>query len=99
MAKSLDLPVQYDPFVKAKKIVREAKQGAVSPLSKRPHRLVLIAIFDDKAFINDRFYTVGQRVGGYVIVRIAPTYVVLKKKGKTKILPLGKKHILKVESR
>ena len=99
MAKSLDLPVYYDPFAKAKKIVKEAKKGSLTPLHKPSGALVLIAIFGDKAFINDRFYKVGQKVGGYVIVRIASTYVVLKKKGKTKILPLGKKHILKVESK
>ncbi len=62
-------------------------------------RLELTAILNDKAYINGRFYKIGDTISGYKIVKIADSYVVLKKKDKMKILFLGKRRFLRVGER
>ena len=97
-ANVLDLPVHYDPFQKAKKIVKQ--KSAPLMQSKAPSvRLDLIAIFNNKAYINGKFYTIGQKVYGYRLVAIKDRYVVLKKGRQVKILPLVEKKIVKTSER
>ena len=97
-AKVLDLEVPYDPFAPAQKIIQKSRRA---PLPSKPpaSKLHLLAIFGDKAYIDGRFYRVGDRVGGYRIVKIADDYVLLEKKGKMKILFLAKKRILRTGGR
>ncbi len=96
-AKVLDLEVLYDPFGSAQKIIRKNRL----PVTPRPivPILRLFAIFGDKAYINGRFYKIGERVGGFYIIKITNNYVLLQRKGKKKILFLRKKRILKTGER
>ncbi len=90
---SLELPVAYDPFVKAQKIIKPIRrkvQRVAQP------KLKLKAIFNDKAYINGRFYRVGQRVGGARIVAIQEDRVVLEQGGRQMVLPLWRKRVLRV---
>ncbi len=99
LAKSLDLPVEYDPFAGAKKLVKKSP----APLHRYTKetipqmRLDLIGIFGDKAYINGKFYTIGQNVYGYKLIDIAQNYVVLQKGRIKKVLPIVAKKILKME--
>ncbi len=97
-AKVLDLEVPYDPFAPAQKIIKKSRHA---PIPSRPYHspLHLLAIFGDKAYIDGRFYHVGDRVGGYRIAKIGDNYVLLEKKGKMKILFLAKKRILQTGRR
>ncbi len=95
---ALDLPVNYDPFYKASKIIKTAKKRKV--LQRIPvQRLRLYAIFNDKAYINGRFYAIGDRIGEYKLVSIKKDYVLLSKKGTIKMLPLLKNSILRIGKR
>ena len=89
---ALPLPVIYDPFLKAEKLL---KPRHIS-IPKKKKELVLTAIFDNKAFINGRFYHVGESVLGYKLVAIRPGYILLRSKKRVKMVPLYKKKILKV---
>ncbi len=97
-AKVLDLEVPYDPFTPAQKIIKKSRHAPIPPKPPAP-RLYLLAIFDHKAYIDGRFYRVGDRIGGYRIAKIADNYVLLEKKGKMKILFLAKKRILRTGRR
>lgn len=95
----LDLPVKYDPFHKAQKIIKSAKKSAKGNFRIK-RRLALGGIFNGKAFINGRFYRVGDRVDGAKIVAIKDRYVILLRDGKMRILPLlGRKPVLEVDGR
>ncbi len=93
-ANTLDLPVKYDPFMKAKKIIAQ-KPKVLRRTCSPSIRLDLIAIFNNKAYINGKFYTIGQNVYGYRLIDIKDRFVVLRKGKQIKILPLVKKKILK----
>ena len=90
------LPVHYDPFIKAKKIIKRAKEPALSPAKVVRPRFELSAIFNDKAFINGRFYKVGDRISGYKVSEIKENYVIFQKNGTKMIVPLVKKHVLEM---
>ncbi len=94
-----DLPVAYDPFDTAQKVIKSAKP--VTPRYYRPisKPLRLYAIMNDKAFINKKFYTIGAIIDGFRLVAIAKDHVVLQKGRYKKILFLPKKQILRVTKR
>lgn len=94
-ANVLDLPVEYDPFYKASKIIQHTKKGRknIQPLSKP---FYLYAIFNNQAYINGKFYQIGERVGGYRLISIKKNYVILKKGEQMKLLPLLKSSILQI---
>ncbi len=91
-SKTLDLPVKYDPFVKAQKIIKRHK--AVPIRIKRARTLHLVAIFNDKAYIDGKFYHVGDKIDGYVIEKIDKRGVLLKRGKQSKLLRLVPNHIL-----
>lgn len=95
---ALDLPVEYDPFIGAKKIIKEHPQKKIAPI-KPKRALHLEAIFDQKAMINGRFFSVGERVDGYRLALIGSNFVVLKKRNRKKVLTFARKRILKMERR
>ena len=88
------LPVHYDPFVKAKRIIKRAKEPILSSVKMESPHFELSAIFNDKAFINGRFYKIGDRIWGYRVSEIKENYVILQKNGTKVIVPLVKKHVL-----
>lgn len=97
-SKTLDLPVRYDPFYKASKIIETTKKTK-SLRRKSVLHLQLYAIFNNRAYINGRFYSVGDRIGEYMVKSIKKDYVLLVKNGTIKILPLLQKKVLRIEQR
>jgi hypothetical protein len=82
--KSLEIP-SYDPFKRAQPLLNKKH-------TKRPsHRSVkteLIALMDKRAYINGRWYSLGQRLSEGKIIKIDASSVTLKKGNKIKILRL-----------
>ncbi len=92
-----DLPVAYDPFHSAQKIIKAHKSAPVFYPVARPLRLY--AIMNKKAFINNKFYGIGAIIEGFKIVAILDDRVVLQRGKEKKILFLAKKKVLQVTSR
>ena len=85
-AKSLPI-VQYDPFQKAKKLLKvPVIQKRVSSVKRK--KLSVDAIFNKKAYINGKFYGVHRTVDGYKIIAIADEYIKVKKNRKIFVVPL-----------
>ncbi|MDD3344245.1 MAG: hypothetical protein PHR87_11810 [Sulfurospirillaceae bacterium] len=77
--------IDYNPFI------NESMMAAIDNKSVESHTetkrsLRLVAILNQKAYINGQWYRVGQSVNGYKIIKIREQSVELKKDGKTKIL-------------
>ncbi|NPA04421.1 MAG: hypothetical protein GXO61_06120 [Epsilonproteobacteria bacterium] len=83
---ALELP-RYDPFKKS--------------IPKRKWRYPTIkveAIFNHKAFINGRFYSVGDRIGVGKVVKVAKDYVVISFGRRKKIFFLSTpKKVVKIK--
>ena len=94
-ANVLDLPVEYDPFYKASRIIQHTKKGRknIQPVVKP---LYLYAIFNNQAYINGKFYQIGEQVEGYRLISIKKNYVILRKGERMKLLPLLKNNILQI---
>jgi hypothetical protein len=94
--KTLELP-EYDPFKRAKPLL-------IRKLSKRPvYRpapTALIAVLNDKAYINGRWYKIGDVLFEGKLFKITDESVYLKKGNKIKIFRLKKeKSILQVSEK
>ncbi len=92
----LELGVKYDPFERPKGLKSPAFSSGIR--TEEPV-LDLVAVFNDKANINGRFYKIGDYISGYKIVAIKRKYVILKKGSKSIILPIVKKRVLAWETR
>ena len=86
-------PVNYDPFYKAQKLLKKPKRVQIF---SKPIKLKVYAIYNNRAYINGKFYKIGDKIAGYKIYKIYDSYVVLKRKSKLKILHLVKNRILKM---
>lgn len=73
--------VKYDPFFPKRKKIKTVS-------IKKRKILKLKAILNDKAFINGRWFSKGEKVGEYKIIKITPSFVELRKGKKRKILAL-----------
>ena len=94
VAESLQLPVVYDPFEGVQhRIKKEHKTRSAT--KKQKISLVVSAIFNNKAFINKKFYTIGEKIGKYRVVEITSTYVILEGANHKVLLPLLRKKYLK----
>ena len=91
-----DLPVAYDPFHTAQKIIQTKASTAPRATIQNNHPLHLYGIWNEKAFIDGKFYSRGAIIQGYRIVAILSDRVILQKNKKKKILTLFQKRILKV---
>ncbi|BCD68673.1 hypothetical protein [Nitratiruptor sp. YY09-18] len=91
---ALDLPVNYDPFNSAKKIIKKSHKPIFFTPFVRP--LQLQAIFNDKAYINGKSYKRGDIIRGFKIVDIKDSYVILQRGKKKRVLVLYRPHVLKV---
>lgn len=81
---SLEIP-SYDPFKRAQPLLNK-KQA-----KRSPHKSVkteLIAIMGKRAYINERWYSLGQSLSEGKIIKIDARSVTLKKGNKIKILRL-----------
>ncbi len=91
-----ELPVAYDPFYTAQKVIKSARPDTPRFYRPVPKPLRLYAIMNDKAFINKKFYRIGAIIDGFRLVAIAKDHVVLQKGKYKKILFLSKKQVLRV---
>jgi len=90
-ANSLPL-VHYDPFYKSQIILHTHTQKNVQSKS-----FALSAIFNNRAFINNKFYTIGEKIQGYTIKKIYKHSVVLQHNSSITVLHLQQKHLLQIK--
>lgn len=74
----------YNPFATAKPIVKKSVTSEI--VMSRPFPIVLKTILNEKAFINDRWYSVGDVFREYKIQAILKSLVVLAKESELKII-------------
>jgi hypothetical protein len=74
-------------FAKAKPLVDDLKKNNLfAPAPKKEHPIKsVMGIFGDEAFINNKWYKVGAKVGDAEIVAIGPDSVTAKWEGKEKV--------------
>ena len=95
-----DIKVNYDPFVQSKKIVQKKKNLKKMVRLSTKQTFSLVTIFNDRAFINSKWYKKGDTIYGYKIVDIGDDKVLLSKESKLKYLRIKKiNNLLKVEKR
>lgn len=80
--------VHYNPFLHAQKIM--TMKHSRTRIMRRSRKIHLLAIFNDKALLNGKFYKKNDRVNGFLIVHIYKNRILLKKGKKFMILPLMK---------
>jgi len=87
---TLETTVNPFPIVKRqpKEVQKEEVNGVVLP--KEEPIYLLSAILNHAAFINKKWYKVGQKVGDYQVAHIGNNVVTLKNKGGMKLLSLKK---------
>jgi len=93
------IEVKYDPFFTGVKIMKKIKKTVVKKsIQKRStHMLKLIAVLNDKAFIDNKWYGKGDAVEGYRVIKIDSDKVAIKKGKKMVILHLNNKKILSIK--
>ena len=89
-------PINYDPFYKAQKLLKKPKRVQVF---SKPIQLKVYAIYNNRAYINGKFYKIGDKIAGYKLYKIYDNYVVLKSKSKLKVVYLIKNRILKMRNK
>lgn len=82
--KSLEIP-RYDPFKRAQPLLN--KKQSARPVA-RSVKTELIAIMGKRAYINGRWYSLGQSISEGKIIKIDTRSLTLKKGNKIKILQL-----------
>ncbi len=83
-----------DPFIyerKIKKIAKNAKASKNASKKEVKKELKLLAIFNNKVKINDKWYRLHQKIGEYRISKIANGYVILANRYKKIKLALRKR--------
>jgi len=87
-----DMKVQkinkYDPFKRAKPLIKQKRKKL--PQVKKIVKLEVVAIMDNKAFIDRTWVKKGDYVRGLKVVKITPLSVHLKNYKTTTILQLSK---------
>lgn len=86
--------VHYDPFYKSQIILHTHTHKRVQNRS-----LTLSAIFNNRAFINNKFYTIGEKIRGYRIEKIYRHYIVLQGHNSIIVLHMQKKHLLQINNK
>jgi len=84
--------VHYDPFYKSQIILHTH-----TPRKVQNKSFTLSAIFNNHAFINNKFYTVGEKIQGYKIKKIYRHSVVLQHRSSITVLHLQQKHLLEIK--
>jgi hypothetical protein len=89
--------LRYNPFFTKKEEKQIRKTEMITKKSIKNTRLRLITIFNNKAFINDRWLGKNDKIYGYRVKEISANSVTLNAKNKNIILRFQKtKEILKV---
>ena len=95
-ADSLDV-IRYNPFEHAREIIT-TKHKYQAPRKTMPS-LHLVAIFNQKAVINGRFYKKNDKINGFRIISISSHRVVLKKGKQVRVLRLMKNHLFHMKTK
>lgn len=98
-SKTLPLSVKYDPFSKTQEIINKTAKKRVSNSEKHHFNLKVYAIYNNKVFINSKFYKTGDMIYGYKVYKIGKNYVILKRKNRFKVVNLVKNGILKIRKK
>lgn len=77
----------YNPFATAKPIVKKSTTSEI--VMSRPFPIVLKTILNEKAFINNHWYSVGDVFREYKIQAIHKSLVVLAKESELKIINMN----------
>jgi len=94
--KELELP-KYDPFKRAKPLL--VRKLSKAPVAK-PRRTELVAILNEKAFINGRWYQKDDELMQGRVYKITDESVYIKQGKKIKILRLKKeKRLLEISEK
>lgn len=90
----INIQINYSPF-KKKVIENESKEFASSETVKKTGDIVK-AIFNNRAFINNKWYTIGDEIGSFKILKISKDTVYMSKGNTLKNLQLKnfKKYIV-----
>ncbi len=96
---STDIMAQmYDPFQKISKQKSSSLSSLLPPPSMRMTPLLpalsVSAITDDKAFINGRWYRIGESIGSKKVAYIQSNFVGLQEGSHLTVLTLGSKRRL-----
>ncbi len=84
------------PFITVKTENNDTVRTLV-PAEKERRSFVLGGVMNGSAFINNEWHTVGEKVGSFVVEKIAPDHVVLKHDKRTIMLFFRKtKNLLKI---
>lgn len=98
--KAYDEPFAYDPFKKAQVLIQKESPKAQEKQKVKKNSIVLSAIMSDKAFINGKWYGLGDKFGSFKVDMIRQNMVGLKRGGKVKIITLGrKKHLFTIKEK
>ncbi len=100
---SSQIKILKNPFIDEKKLKKIVIIEKIKKKEKRKSlHLKLMAIFDKRAKINNRWYLLGQKIGSYRLVYINPyrAYVILKTRKNELRLFLHKKRkrLFKIEN-
>lgn len=93
-------PFNYDPFVEARTLIQKSVPVKKKQAEKKRKIISLGAIMSSRAFINGKWYAIGDRFDSYRVDMIRSNMVGLKKNGKLKIISLGsKQNVLTVKEK
>jgi len=86
----------YDPFIRAQPLLnKKVKRTKI----KRVAKPELIAVLNNKAFINGRWYEMDEYVQGQRLIKMTSTSVYLKKGNIIKVLTLSSKSMFKTKDK
>ncbi len=89
--------LKYNPFFTKKEEKKLEKKDITTKKNIKKQKLKLITIFNDKAFINDRWLSKNDKIYGYIVKKILNDSVILRGKNRNLTLKFEKtKEILKV---
>ncbi|WP_353661787.1 hypothetical protein [Hydrogenimonas sp. SS33] len=91
---TLDFHV-YDPFRRAKPLIKTARPAAPAPAERVP---TVSAVMNGRAFIDGRWVAPGQHIGAYRLVAARSYGVIVERAGRKILLRLGgRKNLLKLK--
>jgi len=92
--------LKYDPFFEKGKKKQFKKHHLIIHRSRKKIALKLVAILGNRAFINGKWFSKGDKIDGYRIKKVFQDRVMLYKQDKIKVLRFEKnKNILNVKDK
>jgi len=85
----------YDPFAKASQPKTPSGSSLLPPPPMQPAPVLVTAVMNHKAFINGRWYRVGERVNNRLITHIQPNFVGFQEGDRLTLIAVGSsRHVL-----